>query len=149
LRASSAASGLVAVVAELTGSPLVDRKAPGAVLRSSRLGLWESWEDALERAGFQAAAWVAEWNDGVRRTGLLIRAGDAAPSVIQQTMAVLRTLATTLPLAAQDGEAVRQAISVAPSFELAELASWSCADAHALVIANRKAEAEQRPAARR
>jgi uncharacterized protein (TIGR02679 family) len=132
LRASAAASGLVAVVAELTGGPLVDRKAAGAALRASRLGLWESWENALERAGLQGGPWVPEWQDGLRRTGLLTRAGDAAPVVIQQTMAVLMALATVLPLAKQDAEAVRQSIPVAPSFELAELASRSCADAHAL-----------------
>jgi uncharacterized protein (TIGR02679 family) len=132
LRASAAASGLVAVVADLTGGPLVDRKAAGAAQRASRLGLWESWENALEWVGLQGAPWVSEWQEGVRRTGLLIRAGDAAPLVIEQTMAVLTTLATVLPLAGRDRDAVPRSIPVAPSFELAELASRSCADAHAL-----------------
>jgi hypothetical protein len=132
LRASAAATSLVTVVAELTGRPLVDRKAVGAAQRAARLGSWESWETALEQVGLQGAPWVPEWQEGVRRTGLLPRGGETALTVIQQTMAVLKILATSLPLAKQDSEAMRQAVPAAPSFELAELASRSCADAHAL-----------------
>jgi hypothetical protein len=36
--------------------------------------------------------------EGLRRTGLLIRAGDEAETVIRHAMAVLRTLARTVPL---------------------------------------------------
>jgi hypothetical protein len=75
---------------------------------------------------------VPAWQDGVRRAGLLTRAGDTAPLVIKQTMAVLGTLASVLPPAEQDAQAVRQAVPVASSFESAALASRSCADAHAL-----------------
>lgn len=132
LRSSTAAAGLVAVVAELTGGPLVDRKAAGAALRASRQGVWELWEESLQLAGLQGGPWVPAWQDGVRRTGMLTRAGATAPMVIEQTMAVLTTLTAVVPLAEQDVAAVRRSIPVAPSFELAELASRSCADAHAL-----------------
>jgi uncharacterized protein (TIGR02679 family) len=132
LRSSAVSQGLVTVVAELTGGSLTDRKAAGQARRTYLVNLWTCWESSLADAGLAAAPWVAEWQDGVRRAGHLSRAGDAAEDVIQQTMAVLRTMADTVPLADQNPNAVQAALPVESSFELAELASRACSDAHAL-----------------
>ncbi|WP_165960893.1 TIGR02679 family protein [Actinocrispum wychmicini] len=132
LRSSAVAQGLVTVTAELTGGSLTDRKAVSEARRTSRYNLWEYWENSLANAGLAAAPWVVEWQHGIRRAGLLGRAGEAAETVIQQTMAVLRTMSETTPLADRSHDAMRVALPLPPSFELAELASRACGDAHAL-----------------
>ncbi|MFK0246831.1 TIGR02679 family protein [Amycolatopsis azurea] len=132
LRSSVVAQGLVTVVAEMTGGPLVDRRAASRAERDRKLDVWAAWEAALGESGLAAAPWVAQWQDGVRRAGLLSRAGDDAGAVIDRTVAVLRVLATNLPLADRDTEMMAAALPAPPSFELAELASRACSDAHAL-----------------
>ncbi|GAA3008180.1 TIGR02679 domain-containing protein [Actinokineospora diospyrosa] len=132
LRNSAAARGLVPVVAELTGGAIADTKAANAARMASRQGLWENWESSLIESGLAAAPWVAQWQEGVRRAGLLTRAGELAPVVIRQAMAVLRALSQVVPLGAPLPGAVRRAVPADPAFELAELASRCCADAHAL-----------------
>lgn len=132
LRASAIAHGLVTVVAELTGGPLVDRKAASKEREVTKLDLWAFWERAVAKSGLDAAPWIPVWRDGLRRTGLLSRAGDEAETVIRQAMAVLRTLTPTVPLASRTPGAVADAVPVESAFELAELAGAVCGDAHAL-----------------
>ncbi|HEX7305294.1 TIGR02679 domain-containing protein, partial [Lentzea sp.] len=132
LRSSVIGHGLITVVAELTGGPLVDRKAASRAREVSRIDLWAFWERAVAESGLDAAPWVPTWRDGLRRTGLLIRVGDEAETVIRHAMAVLRTLARSVPLADRTPGAVADAVPVESAFELAELASAACGDAHAL-----------------
>jgi uncharacterized protein (TIGR02679 family) len=132
LRSSAVAQGLVTVVAELTGGPLLDRKAASRARRVEKLGLWTTWEAAVAESGLGAAPWLSRWQEGVRRAGLLSRAGDGAGGVIHRTVAVLQMLAATIPLGDRNADAVAEAWPATPSFELAELASRACADAHAL-----------------
>lgn len=132
LRASVVAHGLVTVIAELTGGRLTDRKAEGRARQAAKLDLWARWEEALAESGLDASPWVHEWQNGVRRAGLLSRASGEAETVIQQTAAVLRTMAAAMPLTSQQSAAMPEALPIAPTFELAELASRACADAHAL-----------------
>jgi Protein of unknown function N-terminus (DUF3323) len=90
LRSSAVAHGLVTVVAELTGGPLTDKKAASRAIRDEKLDVWANWEAAVVESGLDAAPWVSRWQDGVRRTGLLSRAGEEADAVTRRTLAVLR-----------------------------------------------------------
>jgi hypothetical protein len=98
LRASAIGHGLITVVAEPTGSLLVDRKAASRARELTKVDLRAFWERVVAESGLDAAPWVPTWREGLRRTGLLIRAGDEAETVIRHAMAVLRTLARTVPL---------------------------------------------------
>ncbi|MEU4746603.1 TIGR02679 domain-containing protein, partial [Actinosynnema sp. NPDC023658] len=98
----------------------------------TKVDLWAFWERAVAESGLDAAPWGTTWRDGLRRTGLLIRAGDEAETVVRHAMAVLRTLARTVPLASRTPGAVADAVPVESAFELAELAGAACGDAHAL-----------------
>lgn len=126
LRSSAAAAGLVCVVAELTG-PLVDRAAVRAAEDQVRSDLWSMLDDALARAGLAGAPWVAAFTEGLRRSGLLTRAGADAARVVAETGTVL----AALDLARVTGAGEDPADGTAP-VELGELATRATGDAHGL-----------------
>ncbi|WP_410666192.1 TIGR02679 family protein [Amycolatopsis sp. lyj-84] len=132
LRSSAVAHGLVTVVGEMTGGPLTDRKAVSRTRREQKLDVWARWEAAIADSGLDAAPWVSRWQEGVRRAGLISRAGNDVDTVIRRTVAVLRALSETIPLGDRDATAMAEALPAAPSFELSELAGRACSDAHAL-----------------
>jgi uncharacterized protein (TIGR02679 family) len=125
LRSSAAAAGLVAVTAAL-GGPLVDRAAARAQRDATWSAVWAELDGGLAAAGLAAAPWVPAFTDGVRRSGVLTRAGaDAARTAVGRAAATLAELAEGTPLT---GEAELPE----PRWELAELAGRTTGDAHGL-----------------
>ncbi|WP_265333840.1 TIGR02679 domain-containing protein [Nocardioides sp. Kera G14] len=119
LRGSAAAAGLVAVVSDLVGRPLVDRTAAredAARVRGDTIGLLDA---TLADAGLADAAWVPGFVEAVRRAGLLTRAGDGAAAAIIGAGAVLAEMraAGVLSSAPPTGD------GPVSGWELAELAS--------------------------
>lgn len=125
LRRSAAASGLTTVVAELTG-PLVDRGAARDAVRKQWTNVWVALDAALAEAGIAEAAWVPDFVSGLRRSGLLTRAGsESAQRSVQQAGQVLGVLW-------RDGLFDGDATAAEPRWELAALASRYTGDAHGL-----------------
>jgi uncharacterized protein (TIGR02679 family) len=125
LRGSAAACGLATVVAELTG-PLIDRGAVRDADREQWQTVWARLDTALAEAGIANAAWVPDFVSGLRRSGLLTRAGSAvAERSVDQAGLVLSMLY-------QDGMLDRDATVAEPRWELAALASRYTGDAHGL-----------------
>ena len=131
LRTSAAARGLLPVVAEVTGSPLRDRRAERSARDSSAAAVWAELDAGLLRAGLGAAPWTAEWLAGVRRAGVLTRAGAQASAAAAHACATLGLLTAHLPLAGP-AENLCEQLPAEPQFELAELASRATASAHGL-----------------
>jgi len=128
LRASAAAAGLLAVVAQLTGTPLVDRAAVREATREQWSAVWARLDAALAAAGLAGAPWVPTFIDGLRRFGLMTRAGaDVAAAAVEDAARVLAALADTL--APAGGAAT---VPGEPRWELAELASRCTGDSHGL-----------------
>jgi uncharacterized protein (TIGR02679 family) len=125
LRRSAAAAGVVAVLGTLRGAPLVDRAAARERERAERGDVAAALDAALVRAGLADASWAGSFVDGVRRSGLLTRAGNAAPVAVAEAGAVLAALADagTLQPRAGAGEA---------GWELAALATRCTGSAHGL-----------------
>lgn len=90
LRTSAAAAGLVTVTAAVTGRALVDRPALRAEDAASWADVWAAFDAGLAAAGVADAAWTGEYLDGVRRSGLLTRAG--APAAVAAIDACCRAL---------------------------------------------------------
>ncbi|MBB6471186.1 uncharacterized protein (TIGR02679 family) [Sphaerisporangium rubeum] len=126
LRSSPAAAGLVTVVGQLTEGDLVDRVAARETARASWAGIWAALDAALSVAGVVDADWAPAFTEGVRRSGLLTRAGvEAATVAVAQFSAVLaECTASSALFAAAD--------TTQSSWELAELAGRCAGDAHAL-----------------
>jgi uncharacterized protein (TIGR02679 family) len=117
LRASAAARGLVAVVAELTGGALRDRPAERAQSQVGREQLWAHLDTLLVAAGLADQRWVTPWTDWLHRGGVLTRL--PAP-IAERTLSIaVRVIAAVL---AADG---------APR-SLAELATEHSGSAHGL-----------------
>lgn len=131
LRASAAQAGLVSVVAELTGTPLEDRPAARARQEQVRSRLWSELDAALARAGLADAPWVGEFVEGLRRSGLLTKAGGAAHRIVEETGAVLNELARSGALTPPDAD-IAATISPLVIVELGELATRTTGDAHGL-----------------
>lgn len=142
LRASAAAAGLVTVVAELTGAPLVDRTARREADNQRWGTVWGTLDRYLAEAGFADAPWAPGFVDELRRTGMLTRAGDeAATRAVRHAAAVLGVLAEALTPGRGPADADAGAAgggdgggggAAGGGFELAELASRCTGDAHAL-----------------
>jgi len=117
LRASAAARGLAAVVADLTGAPLRNLPAERDAARAGRQELWAHLHRLLSEHGMADEDWVAPWAEWLRRGGLLTRLPAArATAVLAITVQVLtRVLDDTRSPAG-----------------LAELASEVAGDAHGL-----------------
>ncbi|WP_416957964.1 DUF2399 domain-containing protein [Nocardioides sp. T5] len=145
LRGSAAQAGLVAVVADLTGSTLVDRAVVRAHDRQVRTDLFGTLDAALAGAGCAAAPWVPTFCDGVRRAGVLSKAGDEAWDAVGAFGRVLGELvaAGALPThfdlagrpAADDPHGVNGGGVAGVALmlgELGELATRGTGDAHGL-----------------
>jgi uncharacterized protein (TIGR02679 family) len=119
LRRSAAGQGLITVLELLDGRPLIDRAAARQDAQSQWAQVWQELDAALAASGLAEAAWVPEWISGLRRTGVLTRAGTDAARALNQAVAALRILLgpTTAP---------------PTSWELAALASRVTGDAHGL-----------------
>jgi uncharacterized protein (TIGR02679 family) len=120
LRRSAAGQGLITVLELLDGRPLIDRAAARHDAQAQWTQVWQKLDAALAASGLAEAAWVPDWISGLRRTGVLTRAGtDAAARGLNQAVAALRILLgpTTAP---------------PTSWELAALASRVTGDAHGL-----------------
>jgi uncharacterized protein (TIGR02679 family) len=125
LRRSAAASGLTTVVAELTG-PLVDRGAVRDASQERWQRVWARIDTVLADIGLANADWVPAFVSGLRRSGVLTRAGtEAAGQAVEQAGQVLATLSAEGALQAVDD-------GVEPRWELAALASQHTGDAHGL-----------------
>lgn len=125
LRSSAAAAGLVAVTSAL-GGPLIDRTAAREERDAAWSAVWAELDAGLAAAGLIAAGWAPTFTEGVRRSGLLTRAGAAAArSAVGVATATLAELAEDTPLTGA-------AEMVEPRWELAELAGRTTGDAHGL-----------------
>src|SRR5437867_85719 len=90
LRRSAAGQGLVSILEILDGRPLTDRPAARQDAQAQWTQVWQRLDAALAVAGLADAAWVPEWIAGLRRTGVLTRAGtDAAPRALAHAVAAL------------------------------------------------------------
>lgn len=128
LRSSAAAVGVVTAVAELTGSPLVDRRAARAARQETREQSWVRLDELLKTAGLAGEPWVATFIEGLRRSGLLTRAGaTAAAQAVEHAGAVLAELSSGGAFVA-----ARSEVADVPRWELAELASRCTGNAHDL-----------------
>ncbi|MFC8045872.1 TIGR02679 family protein [Nocardia sp. NPDC057353] len=116
LRHSAAGTGLVTVLAELTGGPLRDRPSERLARRDTVSALWTEVERVLEDTGLAAAPWAEAWKQWLRSTGLLLRA--AAPE-----HAEFATAANAVALALDQRQPPRM---------LGQLATDVAGDAHAL-----------------
>lgn len=118
LRASAAATGLVAVTGAVLGRPLVDRRAAREENQAAWSTVWTHFDTTLGTAGYAAADWVPGYLDGVRRSGLLTRAGTtAATTAISATGKALARL--------------RPGSDPASEVDIAALAGETAGDAHA------------------
>ncbi|OLE28242.1 MAG: TIGR02679 family protein [Catenulispora sp. 13_1_20CM_3_70_7] len=120
LRRSAAGQGLITVLELLDGRPLIDRAAARQDAHAQWTQVWQDLDGALAASGLAGSAWVPEWIAGLRRTGVLTRAGtEAAARALDHAVATLRILlgATAAPPA---------------SWELAALASRVTGNAHGL-----------------
>ncbi|WP_275003084.1 TIGR02679 family protein [Promicromonospora iranensis] len=133
LRASAAQAGLVSVVADLTGTALVDRRATREQQERVRSALWADLDKALARAGLADAPWIPGFVEGLRTSGLLTRAGEAAGRIVSDAGAVLTELKKSGVLAERRPETEPTSEPLEPAVvELGELASRTTGDAHGL-----------------
>ncbi len=128
LRRSAAAAGLVAVVGELTGSPLRDLPAERAGHDHGWEHVWCEFDAALERAGLATAAWLPDWVNWLHGSGVIRRLGlDHARRTLDRAVAVL----AELNLTRCDLAASRSGSAEAPTM-LAALAARTTGSAHGL-----------------
>jgi uncharacterized protein (TIGR02679 family) len=125
LRGSVAARGLLSVT-ELLHGRLVDRKARRQQQATQTATVWAYLEEQLTAVGLAGSDWVGEWTAGIRRAGLLARAGAEVEVVIRHSCAVLAELA---PMLSSDSADVG---ALLPRWELAQLASQVTGSAHGL-----------------
>lgn len=133
LRASAAQAGVVSVVTELTGAPLVDRRATREHQERVRSALWAELDVALARAGLADAPWIPGFVEGLRGSGLLTRAGDAAGRIVNDTGAVLAELRRSGALVGRGPHSEPTSGPLGSAVvELGELATCATGDAHGL-----------------
>lgn len=133
LRRSAAAQGLVSVLESLSGRPLHDRTAARRDTQAQWAQVWQRLDASLADADLADAPWVAGWIAGLRRTGILTRAGaDAATRAVTHAVAALGVLAdSSAPDLRQPPEDDTLRWTRA-SWELAALATRVTGDAHGL-----------------
>ncbi|MEV4127789.1 TIGR02679 domain-containing protein [Nocardia sp. NPDC049707] len=78
LRNSAARSGLVPVVAQLTGGPLRDRPSERLARGDTLQQLWDDVERSLSGNGFGASEWARLWVQWLHQSTLLVRGGSRA-----------------------------------------------------------------------
>lgn len=123
LRSSAAAAGLVSVVEALTG-PLTDRKAVRAERTEGRANIAAHLDAVLAQAGLNDQEWVPTFVEGVRRSGLLTRAGSGAEAAVAHAGAALAELVAV--------GALEPGGTLEGWCGLAELATKCTGDAHGL-----------------
>jgi len=129
LRESAAQAGLTAVIEEVTGIPLQDRKAVRERSAFARASVWARLDAAMASAGLAGAPWVPAFVAGVQRAGLLTRAGEEAASrCADRAGSVLAALQTHIDLKGPNTGSPRPG----QVWELAELASRCTGTAHGL-----------------
>ncbi|MCW6003500.1 TIGR02679 family protein [Micromonospora sp. CPCC 205371] len=120
LRRSAAGQGLISIVEILNGRPVTDHAAAREQKQEQWSRVWQQLDAALAAAGLADAAWVPAWIAGLRRTGILTRAGaDAADRALHHAVTALEIL---LPVAAEPSG----------TLELANLATRATGNAHGL-----------------
>ncbi|BCY13423.1 TIGR02679 family protein [Actinoplanes sp. L3-i22] len=120
LRTSKAGRGIVSVLEDLQGRPVIDRRALRDQSQIEWAEVWQRLDAALYDAGLAGAPWAPKWIADLRRTGILTRAGaHAAGQALEQAVAGLALL---LVPASSSGRA----------WELAALASQVTGTAHGL-----------------
>jgi uncharacterized protein (TIGR02679 family) len=133
LRRSAAAQGLISVVESLGGRTLDDRTAARRDAQAQWAKVWQRLDTSLAEADLADPPWIPDWIAGLRRTGILTRAGtDAATTAVTHAVAALSALADSsapqLRRPSRDGPPHR-----APAnWELAALATRVTGDAHGL-----------------
>ncbi|UGT60871.1 TIGR02679 family protein [Nocardia asteroides] len=116
LRQSAAGSGLVTVLAELTGGPLRDRPSERLARTDTVTALWAEVERVLDDTGLAAAPWIEVWKQWLHGTGLLLRTPETGRA---EFATAAKAVATALDH--------RQ-----PSRMLGQLATDVAGDSHAL-----------------
>ncbi|MEJ3750580.1 TIGR02679 family protein [Actinomycetes bacterium KLBMP 9797] len=120
LRSSAAGQGLISIVEILDGRPVTDRTAVRQQKQEQWAEVWQRLDAALAAAGLADSAWVPEWIAGLRRTGILTRAGaDAAGRALHHAVTALEIL---LPVA----------VEPSGTLEIASLATRATGNAHGL-----------------
>jgi uncharacterized protein (TIGR02679 family) len=118
LRRSAASQGLISILEILDGRPVTDRAAAREDAKAQWSQVWQRLEAALAAADLAGAEWVPEWIAGLRRTGVLTRAGtEAATRALERAASALGLL-------------LRPTDEPPTSWELAALATWITGDAH-------------------
>ncbi len=133
LRRSAAGQGLISVLESLDGRPLTDQTAARRDTQAQWAQVWHRLDASLAEAGLAEAEWVPDWIAGLRRTGILTRAGtDAAARALTHAIAALGTLASSSApdLLGPTREGSRR--WNVTSCELAVLATHVTGDAHGL-----------------
>jgi uncharacterized protein (TIGR02679 family) len=93
LRHSAAGQGLISILEILDGRPLTDRAAARQDTQAQWARVWQRLDAELATSGLADATWVPEWIAGLRRTGVLTRAGiDAATRALTHAVAALGIL---------------------------------------------------------
>src|SRR5437763_4653962 len=120
LRRSAAGHGLISTLEILDGRALTNRVAVRQDAQAQWAQVWQRLDDRLAAAGLAGAAWVPEWIAGLRRTGVLTRAGtDAATRALTHAVSAL-------------GIVLRPTDEQPAGRELAALATRAAGNAHAL-----------------
>jgi uncharacterized protein (TIGR02679 family) len=120
LRRSAAARGLISILELLDGRPVTNRAAVREEAEARWARVWQQLDEGLAAAGFADAAWVPGWIAGLRRTGILTRAGTgAATRALGHAVAALEIL-------------FHRAGEPTTSWELAALATRVTGNAHGL-----------------
>jgi len=120
LRRSAAGQGLISILEILDGRALTNRVAVRQDAQAQWAQVWQRLDAALAAAGLADAAWVPDWIAGLRRTGVLTRAGtDAAIRVLTHAVSGLGIL-------------LRPTDEQRPGWELAALATRVTGGAHGL-----------------
>ena len=116
LRRSAAGQGLISILEILDGRALTDRVAARQDAQAQWAQVWQRLDTALAATGLAAAAWVPEWIAGLRRTGVLTRAGtDAATRALTHAVSALGILLrpTDEPPAGREQAAGRERAALA------------------------------------
>jgi len=130
LRRSSAGRGLISILEAMDGRPMIDRSAVRRETATQWAKVLRDLDLSLAKSGLADAGWVPGWIAGLRRTGILTRAGTTAAS------RSLTHAATALGILAYSSAPLLLAADPvrieSTSWELAVLASQATNDAHGL-----------------
>jgi uncharacterized protein (TIGR02679 family) len=133
LRHSAAGQGLISVLEVLSGQPLTDRTAARRDSLAEWAHVWQHLDASVAEAGLADASWVPDWIAGLRRTGILTRAGTgAAIRALTHALSALEILAASSPPHALERPSDDWPGTNATSMERGTLATRVTGDAHGL-----------------